>query len=76
MYLIVQVVIVTYVNPALIRHYISTVVFIKPPHRQICRGFQSTAPKLLSILCTTFTPQIKGIPEDTFAMYTFSQGCN
>jgi len=24
--------------------------------------------------CTTFTPQIKGIPEDTKAMYTSSQG--
>ena len=24
--------------------------------------------------CNTFTPQIKGVPEDTFAMYTSTQG--
>jgi len=25
-------------------------------------------------VCNTFTPQIKGIPEDTYAMYTSPEG--
>ena len=30
--------------------------------------------RVLSTKCNTFTPQIKGIPEDTFAMYISTQG--
>ena len=50
--------------------YIVTILVIN--QQRTVPGFITTLHSML--VCNTFTPQTKGIPEDTFAMYTSLQG--